>query len=401
MRKLLGSGLLAAAAVACGGRVVSVDSAGGSSGGAGIVPSPSAGGVPAPGGTSGTGGLPATGGGAGASLSGLVPFDPSMDITTQACAGKEFANELRPVILQMVVDISSSMSEPPSNASTAETKWEITRDGLIHALDHLPAYVELGVTFYPNQTTPNNPLGPASDDHSLCIDASADLSITPLGNQTSQQRADIVNRLNAITIPSDAGTPTHDAYRLAVDSVLNLVNADPKYATAPKHVLLITDGQPTISLGCLGYGSEQYPEDPAPIIGDIGEAFTNHQIQTLIIGSPGSERVHLVDGGSDARPWLSEAATSGGTADLQPGCTNTGNPTFCHFDLTTAADFDQALGTALQTTTYSIWPCDYTVIPPEGTLINPTLANVVYTDADGVKYAVVGIRSRLTMCLWG
>jgi hypothetical protein len=388
MRKLFGLGLLAAAAVACGGRVVSMDGAGGS-GGAGIAPSPSTGGVPASGGTWGTGGLPAAGGSTGATLPGLVPFDPADDITTQACAGKEFANEMRPVILQMVVDISSSMSEQPPDPSTAQTKWEITRDALIHALDHLPAAAELGVSFYPNQITPNNPLGPASDDHSLCIDASADLPITWLGNKTSQQRADIVNRLNAITIPSDAGTPTHDAYRLAVDSVLNLVKADPKYATAPKYVLLITDGQPTISLGCLGYSSEQYPVDPAPIIADIGEAFTNHQIQTFIIGSPGSEQVHLFDGGSDARPWLSEAATVGGTADFQPGCTNTGDPTYCHFDMSTAVDFDQALGTALQKITNSIAPCDYAVIPPEGRVIDPTLANVVYTAADSVKYAVV------------
>ena len=154
-------------------------------------------------------------------------------------------------------------------------------------------------------------------------------------------------------------------------------------------MLLATDGQPTISLGCLGHGSEQYPVDPAPIISDIGEAFTNHQIRTFIIGTPGSEQGYLVDGGSDARPWLSEAATAGGTAEFQPGCTNTGDPTFCHFDLTTAADFDQALGTVLQKITNSIAPCDYAVIPPEGTVIDPTLANVVYTDADGVKYAVV------------
>jgi hypothetical protein len=389
MRKLLGLGLLAAAAIACAGRVVSVDSAAASSGGAGIAGSPSTGGVPAPGGTSGTGELPATGGSAGASLPGLVPFDVSNDITTTDCAGKVYEPELRPVILQMLVDVSSSMTEPPPGPSTGRTKWEITRDALIAALDHLPAAAALGVSFYPNQTTPNNPLGPASDDHSLCIDASADLPITRLGTKTSQQRADIVNRLNAITIPLNAGTPTHDAYRLALASVLNLANTDPTYAGIPKYVLLITDGQPTISLGCLGYGREQYPVDPAPIISDIGEAFTNHQIRTFIIGSPGSEKVYVVDGGSDARLWLSEAATAGGTADFQPGCTNTGAPTYCHFDMTTAADFDQALGTALQKITSSLAPCEYAVIPPEGTVIDPTLVSVVYTDADSVKYGVV------------
>jgi hypothetical protein len=374
MRQLLGLGLLATAAVACGGLVASVDSAG-------IAPSPSTGGVTASGGALGTGGLAATGG-----STGLVPSIP--DITTQACAGKEFTPDTRPVILHMVVDISSSMTEQPPNRSTAETKWGITRAALIHALDHLPAAAELGVSLYPNKTTPNNPLGPGSDDHSLCIDSSADLPLTMLGDKASQQRTDFVNRLNAITIPSDAGTPTHDAYRLAVDSVLNLADSDPNYATAPKYVLLITDGQPTISLGCLGHGSEQYPVDPAPIISDIGDAFTNHQIQTIIIGSPGSEQVHLVDGGSDARPWLSEAATAGGTADLQPGCTNTGDPSFCHFDMTTAADFDQALGTALQTITGSIAPCDYTVIPPEGLVLDPMLVNVVYADADSQKHAI-------------
>jgi hypothetical protein len=313
---------------------------------------------------------------------GLVPLDPSTDITAQACA-LGYDPEPSPVILQMVVDISSSMAEVPPQASAGQTKWEITRDALIAALDHLPAIAELGVTFFPNETTPNNPSGPASEDHSLCIDTSANLPITTLGPKASQARADVVNRLNAIRIPANAGTPTDDAYQLALGPLL-----DPQYTGDAKYLLLISDGQPTMNVGCLGYGAEQYPVDPAPIISDIGEAFTNYQISTIVIGTPGSEQAHLFDGGGDARPWLSAAATAGGTADLKPGCTQTGTPFYCHFDMT-AADFGHALGVALQTITVSMAPCVYSIAPPAGATIDPMLVNVIYTGADLVKYAVV------------
>ena len=43
------------------------------------------------------------------------------------------------MLLQMVVDVSTSMRDQPPNSTSGQTKWEITRDALIAAIDHLPA----------------------------------------------------------------------------------------------------------------------------------------------------------------------------------------------------------------------------------------------------------------------
>jgi hypothetical protein len=308
-------------------------------------------------------------------------LDPANDITLQACACSLWEPPAIPVALELAVDVSTSMNNQPPNSTSGQTKWELTRNALIAALDHLPAAAQVGVSFFPNKTTPPNFSETPSADHSLCVDTSANLPITPLGAVTSQVRANIANGLNAITVPINAGTPTDDEYAIALGALQAASPTD-------KYLLLITDGQPTFSLGCLGYGVSEYPVDPEPLIGHIGDAYASAQIKTLVIGSPGSEKVLIADAGSDARPWLSTAATAGGTADFQPGCSNTG-PTFCHFDLTTAVDFGQALGTALQTIAQRITPCEYSITPPSGVVIDPTLINVVYTGADSKSYAVV------------
>jgi hypothetical protein len=341
-----------------------------------------------------TGGSGGKGGAGGQALPehGLVPFDPSNDITALACNANEYEPEPTPVILQMVVDVSSSMSNVPPHTTTGQTKWEATRDALIASLDHLPAAAWLGVTFFPNMTTPIRPNG--SPDPSVCIDQSNNLPITKLDQKDSAARQAIVARLNALTIPDNAGTPTDDAYHVAVPPLL-----DSQYAGIEKYILLITDGQPTFRTGCVGYGLSQYPVDPTPIIDDIGAALTDHQIKTIIIGSPGSEQVDVADGGTDARPWLSKAAVAGGTAYFQPGCSQTGGTPYCHFDMTTAADFGTALGKALQTITGSIAPCDYTVIPQQGTVIDPSLVNVIYTDSAQKKYGVIA--NQTTDCSLG
>jgi hypothetical protein len=345
--------------------------------------------------TGGSGNTPATTGGAGgnggaggeAGLPGLIPFTPSMDIELQACTGKEWEPETRPVILEMVIDVSTSMRNQPPNAAAGDTrsKWEMTRDALLESLDHLPAAALLGLTFFPDKTTVPNFDGGVNAN---CISTSDNLAIAPLGNKDSDARKAVVDRLNAIAIPDNAGTPTHDAYRIALDAVQAKAAEDPRYAAAPKYILLITDGQPTFSLGCIGKGAAEYPVDPEPIITEIGNAYTNSQIETFIIGSPGSEGVVVLDGGTDARPWLSRAATAGNTASYQPGCSNTAPP-YCHFDMTTVTDFGSALGTTLQKITGAIAPCDYAVIAPDGTVLDPSLVNVVYTDASLQKYAVV------------
>jgi hypothetical protein len=352
MRTLLFVGFVA---IACGGRVESVPAAGTGA---------STGGVRALGGATGTGGAAVTGGSSGTAA--------------VRCAGSPVELEPDRVALELVVDVSSTMNDPPPNSTSAGTKWEITRSGLIEALDHLPAWAELGVTFFPNKTTQPNTTGEPNSD---CLDPSDNIPLTALGNPGSPARTDIVNRLNAITIPIYAGTPTDDAY-------LTMLTALRDASSAPDYVLLITDGQPNFSLGCMGYGVEERPVDPAPLIQHIADAYTNAQIETLVIGLPGSETSYGVDAGTDARSWLSAAATAGGTADLQPGCSNTGSPTYCHSDLTTAGDFGPALGGALQVVVGRIAPCVYRIVPPDGTAFDPLSLNVVYTDEVSNQYLV-------------
>jgi hypothetical protein len=95
-------------------------------------------------------------------------------------------------------------------------------------------------------------------------------------------------------------------------------------------------------------------------------------------------------GTSDARAWLSEAATAGGSTDFQPGCSSSGSPhAYCHFDLTTAADFGQALGAALQTIADRIAPCEFDITPPSDVVLDPSLVNVTYTDAGLNQYGVI------------
>jgi hypothetical protein len=114
--------------------------------------------------------------------------------------------------------------------------------------------------------------------------------------------------------------------------------------------------------------------DPAPLIGHIADAYSNSGISTLVIGLPGTEQVFVVDGGTDARGWLSEAATAGGTAD---------------FDLTVASDLGTALGAALQAIVNRIAPCSYRITPPSGVVFDPAWLNVVYTDGNSNRYGVL------------
>jgi len=83
--------------------------------------------------------------------------------------------------------------------------------------------------------------------------------------------------------------------------------------------------------------------DFAPIIGEIEQAYTNHQIETLVIGTPGGDQVNLVHGGTDARPWLSEGATAGNNRVVTARLLEHGRPTFCHFDLDRGSDIEQEL----------------------------------------------------------
>jgi hypothetical protein len=290
-----------------------------------------------------------------------------------ACQGTKIETEAGPTTLQMVVDVSGSMDDP-ANGTGNRSKWQVTRDALIAATAALPANIAVGVTFYPNMTTSR---GTAPRDPTACVNQGNDVAIAPLGTAGSQQR-NLIDQAFAAVNPNNGGTPTYDAYSLALPPLETSTYSPSKY------MLLITDGQPTFSQNCVGSGLVSEPVDPAPIVNEITAAF-GAGVKTFVIGSPGSEQ--NVSTNADSRAWLSQAAREGGTAPA--ACADNGSPQYCHFDMTQAPDFSAALTTALKTITNTIIPCVYPVNSPPGATIDYAKVNLIYTDGSQNEYAVV------------
>jgi hypothetical protein len=341
------------------------------------------GGGPGANGSGGTGLV--LGGGSGANKGngthdgGVVPLTPDEieNIENAACTGWAAEGENLPAVLQLVVDVSGSMDDdaPGSNQS----KWDVTRDALSQAIDTLPASVSAGVLYYPNRDTGSSMTMRAVNQ---CVNVGAMVPIGALGNDNSQQRRALQRSLD--DADTNSYTPTHDAYRYALQEGLV-----PYQAQANKFMLLITDGAPTMSLGCIGGrmggmgmmggGAMDAPTDP--IVDEIKGAFGTG-IRTFLIGSPGSEESSQGDG--DMRPWLSRAAQEGGTA--KAGCQVDG-PNFCHLDMTQDENFSQALVDGLATIVGQIIDTCTFAIPdaPAGQTVDPSLTTLIVQSSSGAS----------------
>ena len=271
-----------------------------------------------------------------------------------ACATGTGTADAIPAVVEMVIDISGSMLERPSGMRRGMNKWQITSAALKDAVSNLPASIAVGINFFPQKGG--------------CIDDRVDLPIDLLGAANSAQRR-LFNAAIDGARPAN-GTPTHDAFKFGSETV-----AASKLA-GRKFVLLITDGNPTYSLMCVGDGKTSV--DNAPLITAVGDAFKgNPSVSTFVIGSPGSE---------GARADLSQMATNGGTA--KAGCSDMG-PEYCHLDMTTAADFGAALSAGLADIAGQIGTCEFAVpSPPPGKALNPALVNVLYTKSDGTEASI-------------
>ncbi|MET0791057.1 MAG: hypothetical protein ABW061_06005, partial [Polyangiaceae bacterium] len=310
-------------------------------------------------------------------------------ITNAACAAWTGQGENLPAVLELVIDTSLSMDDPAPGSMSS--KWVVMRQALTAAIAGLPASVSLGALYYPNENARSSS---AAQDVTACVNTRAMVPIAALGPAGSRQRTTINSSLQALRPASY--TPTHDAYKYALDSGL-----EPYQSTAAKFMLLITDGAPTMSLGCImaaptggmtgaggGFGGPGGVGGPttiadaptAPIVAEIAGAKASNNVRTFVIGSPGSEMSS--QGGMDMRPWLSAAATAGGTAT--PGCSDAG-PAFCHLDMTQAPDFGAALQAGLASIAGQVVdPCTFTIPPPpNGQSIDPNLTNLILTAADG------------------
>jgi hypothetical protein len=316
----------------------------------------------------GSGNGSGNGGDGGNGASGSLP-DGGVDALRDAsCAGWNAEPENLPAVIQLVVDVSGSMNREAPGGN-GDTKWEVTREALRVAMEDLPATTSVGVLYYPNMATD---AGTTERPVSECVNVDEIVPIAQLGSAGSAQRELIDQSLDQAEANSQAGTPTHDAYSFALEA---LRQSD---AIGTRYMLLITDGQPTFSEGCLGTGMTSQPVPEQPIVAEI-EAARQEGIRTFVIGSPGSEE--NVSTGADARPWLSEAARAGDTA--ADSCNDTG-PTFCHFDMTQEDDFGAALRAGLAKISGSIVSCLYDLpVAPMGQTLVEGNVNVVHTPGGG------------------
>jgi hypothetical protein len=290
-------------------------------------------------------------------------------IRHQQCASWVTEVEVEPAMLELVVDTSSSMNEI-APGSGRQTRWQIARAALrehVVGVDGagLPAQVAVGMLLYPGRESgvSNSP-----QDPSLCIDLDAMVPPRELGPRDSPHRNAIEQSLEtANLLPS---TPTHDAYRYALEEALL-----PAQFEGQKYLLLITDGAPTVSVDCMTESGrvQLAGVDPEPIVEEVRAAAQNHGVRTFLIGVPGSE---------PNREWMSRAAVLGGTAP--PGCSINGGESgsdFCHMDMTTASDFGDALRAGLNKVLGVVSPCTFSYAePPDGQQIDPEKINVLLSD---------------------
>lgn len=320
-------------------------------------------------GASETGGSASLPGGGSLSIGGDLsePPDEGRDAVSRddACATSADEATALPAVLQLVVDTSGSMAWPPGwvpkspddSKPPGATKWEITRDALLNAVESLPADVALGVNFYPN----------VQQAGATCLLNRVAAPIALLAGPGSTARGGWATALGDVD-PVGA-TPTHGAYRFGLRQLTETLLPGNRF------LLLITDGTPTCTLGCT-CTEDNLPVDPQPLL-DEATAALGQGIRTFVIGSPGSE---------DTREVLSQLARVGGTA--KPGCSDAG-PAYCHFDMTTEPNLAGGLARALDEIALDLRSCEYPIPqPPAGETLDPDRVNVLYTPSGGVTETV-------------
>lgn len=337
----------------------------GGSGPGGPAPPVGAGGAPVviPGNNAASGGMSTFDGGA----TPLTPEEAEV-IRNQQCASWVTEVEVVPAMLQLVVDVSSSMKEKAPGAA-GKSRWDVARAALLEAIvgvggEGLPASVSAGMLLYPNLETGVSTM---PQDPGLCVNREPMVLPEELGPADSEQRRRIRTGIEGAQLLFS--TPTADAYDIALNESLL-----PTRFSGQKFMLLITDGEPTVNGQCwTESGGVNGGVDPQPIVDMIENAANEEDVKTFLIGVPGSE---------SNRRWMSQAAILGGTAP--PGCSADGGPNgdaYCHFDMTTAPDFAAALRAGLNTVLGVVSPCSFSFAePPDGMTIDPSKINVLLSD---------------------
>lgn len=310
----------------------------------------------------------------------IITEEELEDIRNDQCAGWESEGEELTSVIELVIDVSSSMNQAaPGNRG--QTKWDVTREALLEAIvgangPGLPASVAVGLLFYPNmEATINRTPGTVNQ----CVNTGAMVPIEVLGGPNAAHRQSLGNAIRDVQLRQS--TPTHDAYRYALDNGLL-----PTRLPGEKFMLLITDGAPTLLQGCTNESGNLNAVNPQPIVQEITRA-AEERVRTFLIGSPGSE---------SNRTWMSTAAVIGGTAPA--GC-NVNGPDYCHMDMTSAPDFSAALRAGLARVAGAVAPCRYTFAePPTGMAVDREKINVVLSSSRG---RVLVVRDDIGDCTEG
>jgi hypothetical protein len=283
------------------------------------------------------------------------------------------------VILMFVVDVSGSMTQQAPG--TTMTKWDATRQALSQVVDTLPASAAMGIVYYPNLDPPPLQHTEPTDDLSECVNTGALVDPQPM---EGTHKAMLQNSLLNVVVAG--GTPTHSAYTVGLQSL----EAAGQRLPGNRYMLLITDGEPTYGVGCVGDGTVRLSNmDPAYIedtLDAVGAAYAlSPPISTFVIGSPGSE---LNYSNTDARPWLSNASVLGHTSPL--GCSSTGSPFYCHFDLSDPnTNFASGLTNALAQILGQVVACGYSPpAAPAGEKLDPSLVDIKFIAGDKREFRV-------------
>jgi hypothetical protein len=293
----------------------------------------SSGGVNATGGAPASGGFSAAGGTAGCT----------------SWYGRTVEVERVPVVLEFLIDASGSMGQDayPGDATRNATKWEELGRVLPQALATFPANYAVGASFFNYDPTSGCRTRPA-------------VPILPL------DAAQLASFASAFGGQSPGGLrPTAAGWQFAL-SELTSWSPPSGYEHAPRFIVLITDGSPTVAADCSR--SEDTPVTEADYqawISTVQELGQAAGVGTFVVGLSGSENPRQAP--YDPLYMLSRVAVAGGTTP--PDCTPTSgtlangsvNPrgTYCHLDTTENPDFGTALEQALGEIQVQVTPCSY------------------------------------------
>lgn len=289
---------------------------------------------------------------------------PDLDaLRRTACERFISTGEREQALLMAVLDVSNSMAAP---FGAGGTRWDAERPIFADAISTLPWSIGLGVLYYPNMATAPS-LQPRSI--SACVNTQALIPVNLLGGADSRHRGRILRSLASVQPNPQGGTPTLDAYLVGLSALGSTT------LVGSRQMLLVTDGHPTFSEGCVGTGESDDPVDPGPVISVI-DAARRAGVRTYVIGSPGSDAPSF--SGEDSRGWLSVAAEAGGTS--RGNCSH-GGPRYCHFDLANEADLAPGLRGALSEIEERMMRCEFYFT--DGDLLSRYALNVVLTTEDG------------------